>query len=128
MPLVRISMKNIWYHKTKKYISDRIHEALVEAFKIKDSDYNHQITEFNDDNYLYSANKSEKFILIEMTIFPGRSKEAKSKLYQLISEKLKKYGIEPNDILTVIYEPPMENWGLGDKSALDINFDYQIDV
>jgi hypothetical protein len=37
-------MLKIWDDKQKKEISDKIHESLVEAFKIPDEDYMHQIT------------------------------------------------------------------------------------
>jgi phenylpyruvate tautomerase PptA (4-oxalocrotonate tautomerase family) len=128
MPLVKISMLKIWDHKYKKMISDRIHEALVEAFKIPDHDYNHQVIEFGKDNYFYSKYKTEKYMLIEMTIFPGRSKKAKNELYDKIITKLSEFGILAKDITIVLYEPKLENWGLSGKSGEETNIGFDINV
>lgn len=128
MPLVKISMLKIWNENEKYIISDKIHESLVEAFKIPEDDYNHQIIEFERSNYLYSKNKTEKYILIEMTIFPGRSKKAKSELYEKIVNKLSELKIQPQDITIVLNEPPLENWGLSGKSGEETNIGFNLNV
>lgn len=128
MPLVRISMLKIWDNSHKRIISDKIHESLVEAFKIPDQDYNHQIIEFEKENYLYSKNKTEKYILIEMYIFPGRSKKAKKMLYEKIVNKLAELKITPKDIIIVLNEPPLENWGLSGKSGEEAEIGFNLNV
>jgi 4-oxalocrotonate tautomerase family enzyme len=46
-------------------------------------------------------------------MFPGRTKEQKSKLYkEIVKELNQRLGIEPTDIFIVINEPANENWGL----------------
>jgi len=128
MPLVRISMLKIWSDNEKRIISDKIHESLVEAFKIPDYDYNHQIVEFERNNFFYSKNKSEKYILIEMYVFPGRSKEAKKNLYSKIVNKLSEISIEAKDITVVLNEPPLENWGLSGKSGDETEIGFNLKV
>jgi phenylpyruvate tautomerase PptA (4-oxalocrotonate tautomerase family) len=128
MPSVKISMMEIWNKKQKKQISDMIHESLVEAFKIPANDYNHRIIEFRKDDYLYSEYKSEKFILIEMIVLPGRSKQAKKELYRKITDKLGALGIAPIDINIVLNEPPLENWGLAGKPGDEADIGFKLDV
>jgi phenylpyruvate tautomerase PptA (4-oxalocrotonate tautomerase family) len=128
MPLVKISMLKIWDNNQKRLISDKIHESLVEAFKIPDDDYNHQIIEFTKDNFIYEKNKTEKYILIEMTIFPGRSKNAKKTLYKIIVEKLSELNISPTDITIVLNEPSLENWGLSGKSGDETDIGFNLNV
>ena len=128
MPLVKISMLKIWDDKQKKEISDKIHESLVEAFKIPDDDYMHQIIEFEKNNYLYSTKRTEKYILIEMTIFPGRSKKAKKLLYENIVIKLADLKISPTDIIITLNELPLENWGLSGKSGEETDIGFNLNV
>jgi phenylpyruvate tautomerase PptA (4-oxalocrotonate tautomerase family) len=128
MPLVKISMLKIWDNKQKKEISDKIHDSLVEAFKIPDDDYLYQIIEFDKDNYLYSKKRTEKYILIEMTIFPGRSKKAKKHLYENIVSKLSELKITPTDIIIILNELPLENWGLSGKSGEETDIGFNLNV
>lgn len=128
MPIVKISMLRIHDSIRKKLISDKIHEALIEAFKIPDYDYNHQIFEFEKDSFLYPGNRTEKYILIEMTIFPGRSKKAKNRLYELVVNKLRELDIPVKDIVIVLNEPPLENWGLSGKSGEDADIGFNLKV
>ena len=51
-------------------------------------------------------------MLIEITQFPGRSKEAKRNLYQAIIQGLSRLQIEPTEVFIILQEPPMENWGI----------------
>ncbi|HYH01853.1 MAG TPA: tautomerase family protein [Bacillota bacterium] len=128
MPLVTISFLKIWSAEQKKGISDKIHEALVEAFQIPDHDYNHRINEYDPGNYFYSTRKTEKAITIEMTVFPGRSKEAKKALYEKIVTKLSEYAIPAQDINVVLHEPPLENWGLGGKPGDEVKLGFELKV
>jgi phenylpyruvate tautomerase PptA (4-oxalocrotonate tautomerase family) len=128
MPLVRISLLKTWENNQIKLISDKIHEALVEAFKIPENDYNHQINQYEKSSLVFSQNNTDKYILIEMTIFAGRSKQAKKELYQKIVSKLHELGIPISDITIVLNEPPLENWGLSGKSGEETNFEFKINV
>jgi 4-oxalocrotonate tautomerase family enzyme len=48
--------------------------------------------------------------------FPGRTKEQKRKVIEIITENLKNsLSIDPADVFVIIHEPPLENWGMGGK-------------
>lgn len=64
-----------------------------------------------------------------MDVFPGRSLDAKRKLYQTIVQNLKELDIQPNDILIILNEPPLNNWGVrGGIPASEIDLGFKIDV
>lgn len=72
---------------------------------------------------------SEKYTFVEITAFPGRSSRAKRSLYQAIVHRLGPLGIPPNDILIIVVEPPMENWGIrGGHPASEVDLGYKTDV
>ena len=113
MPLVKIEIikgKSLEYKKT---VLDAVHVALENAIQIENWDRFQRLYEIEDDLFERSESKTDKFTMIEITMFPGRTKEQKSKLYkEIVKELNQRLGIEPTDIFIVINEPANENWGL----------------
>ena len=113
MPLVKIEIikgKSLEYKKT---VLDAVHVALENAIQIENWDRFQRLYEIEDDLFERSESKTDKFTMIEITMFPGRTKEQKSKLYkEIVKELNQRLGIEPTDIFIVINDPANENWGL----------------
>lgn len=116
MPLVRIEIikgKSIDY---KKKIMDAVHTGLVKAIQIEEWDRFQRLFEIEDELFERSESKTDKFTIIEITMFAGRTKEQKAKIYEEITKELhEKLEIQPTDVFIVIHEPPDENWGLAGK-------------
>ena len=89
MPVVKIEVQKGNSAEYNKAIFDGIHSALVEAFKIPDSDRIQRLYELDSDCRELPPNKTEQFTLIEIIAFKGRSNEAKKNLYQAIVRNLK---------------------------------------
>jgi 4-oxalocrotonate tautomerase family enzyme len=130
MPIVRVEIYKGFDTTYKQKILDGVHKALVDSFKILDSDRNQLIYEFDDAHFERSAGKSRSFIIIGITAFKGRSREAKRMLYQKVIENLKvSPGIQPNDIMIIINEPEMVNWGIrGGKCADETDLGFNVNV
>ena len=130
MPLVKIEILKGYSKEYKKAILDAVHDALVESIKIPDDDRFQRLYELEKENFEFPPNKSEHVTLIEITMFPGRSFDAKKALYQKLVDKLAKNpGIDGEDILIILYEPPMDNWALrGGKPASEVDIGFKIDV
>ena len=129
MPLVTITMMEGKTRGFKKSILDAVHDSLVVAFKIPDHDRNQRIIEIQPENLEYPPGKTENFIIIEMTVFPGRSLQAKKALYREIVSRLQRLEIQCDDILIVLNEPPLENWGVqGGYPASEVEIGFEIKV
>jgi 4-oxalocrotonate tautomerase family enzyme len=130
MPLVRIEMIEGKSPGFKRAVLDGVHRALVDAFAIPEGDRLQRLHELNRDCFELSDNKTEDFVLVELTVFKGRTAEAKKKLYRAIVDNLQASpGIRPSDVLIVIHEPPLENWGVtGGKPASEVNLGFNINV
>jgi len=64
-----------------------------------------------------------------MDIFPGRSIEAKRKLYETMILNLQGHNIQSSDVLIVLNEPQLDNWGMrGGIPASAIDLGFKIDV
>jgi phenylpyruvate tautomerase PptA (4-oxalocrotonate tautomerase family) len=130
MPLVKVEIVKGKTNEYKKALLDGIYAALMEAFKIPDDDRMQRLYELDRDHFETSSTKTEQVTLIELTVFQGRSFEAKKNLYAAIARNLAKApGIGGNDISIVLNEQPLENWGVkGGKPASEVDFGFKIEV
>jgi phenylpyruvate tautomerase PptA (4-oxalocrotonate tautomerase family) len=129
MPLVKVSLLKGKSKEEKEALLNAIHAALIAAFKIPENDRNQRIFEFEPENFYIPAGKTSNYTLIEIDVFPGRSQDAKRKLYRTLVHNLKECNIQPDDLLIVLNEPPLHNWGVrGGLPASEIDLGFQLDV
>lgn len=129
MPIVKISIRKGRTDTEKKALLNSIHMALVEAFEIPDHDRVQRIDEYGENEFEIPNNRTDKFTVIEITILPGRSFNAKKKLYQLIFSHLNTLGYNDNDAVVILYEPELNNWGVrGGRSASEIDLGFNLKV
>lgn len=129
MPLVKISILKGRSVSEKTKLLDVVHSSLVEAFKIPIHDRTQRVYEFSKVDFEIEDGRSDKYTIVEIIIFPGRSVEAKKKLYKLIFSRLKELGYQDNDATVVLHEPDLDNWGLrGGVSARDIDLGFSLNV
>ena len=116
MPLVRIEIIEGKSKEYKSQLLEGIHTALVNSLQIEDWDRFQRLYELPAENFERSGSKTDKFTLIEITMFPGRTKQQKKKVFEEITKELyDRLQIEPTDIFIVLHEPENENWGLAGK-------------
>ena len=116
MPLVKINLIKGKSPEYKKTVFDCVHQGLMESLGISDWDRFQRIIEFDRTDFEAPAEKSDNFMIIELTIFPGRTKEQKKAAIEIITAKLvASLSIAPEDVFIIISEPPFENWGMAGK-------------
>jgi 4-oxalocrotonate tautomerase family enzyme len=126
LPLVRIEIIKGQSPEYKKDLLQSVHDGLVSALSIPDHDRNQRLYELDECCYERSPGKTEKFTFIELSLFPGRSAEMKktaiSEITRLLGERL---HIPPSDVLIIINEPPLENWGFRGIPASEMGLEYR---
>ncbi len=116
MPLVKINMLKGKSSEYKMKVLDCVHSGLMDSLGIEDRDRFQRIIEYDKSDYETAPSKTDNFMIIELTLFPGRTAEQKRKAIELITDKLcSELNIFPTDVFIVIDEPPFENWGMGGK-------------
>ena len=130
MPLVKIDIRKGKSEEYKKAILDGIHDALVEAIKIPDNDRFQRLYELENNNFEAPDGKTDNVTIIEITLFKGRTIDAKKALYKAIIDNLASNpGIDGDDITIVLIEPPLENWGVkGGKPASEVDLGFKINI
>ena len=85
--------------------------------------------EHKPEHFAVPPGKTENYTLVEITLFPGRSLEAKSALYQSIVKRFARLGISQSDVFIVLNEPPLDNWGIrGGMPASEIDLGFNLNV
>jgi phenylpyruvate tautomerase PptA (4-oxalocrotonate tautomerase family) len=129
MPHVRIEILKGRSLEERRRLLQVVHDALMEAFRIPDEDRTQRIVEHKPENFEIRPGSSDRYTLIEITAFPGRSAEAKRDLFRALVQRLSEIGIEPMDVSVVILEPTLESWGIrGGHSAADVDLGFPLDV
>lgn len=125
MPIVKIQIKKGNTTNFKRTLMNSVHESMVETLLIPADDKNIMLTEY--DSELFDAKPPYEYF-IEISMFAGRTKETKSKLFRSIVDKLQeRLDISPQSVFILINEQPTDNWGIrGGISASDIHLEFKI--
>ncbi len=127
MPISRIDVIKSRSNDEAQAIINALHTAQVEVLKVPAHDRQIRYIEHKPEHFAIPPGKTDNYTLIELCIFPGRSRETKKALYQAIVSNLGKLGVEPSDIFIVLHEPPLDNWGIrGGQIASEVDFGYPI--
>ncbi len=123
MPLVRIDLhkgKDAAYRRT---LGEIVYQALVTATGVPEHDRFQTITEHDPDNFLFDRSylgieRSDDFVVIQITFNAGRTLEQKKALYKAIAEGLHEaLGLRLEDVFINLVEVPKENWSFGNGIA-----------
>lgn len=128
MPIVHIHVATGRSASEEKAILDGVHKALVDAFRIPEDDRNQFLHEHAKDHF--ESRHGPGFTLVEATVFPGRSAEAKKRLFAETVRNLEAgVGVDPVKVVIVLHEPSLECWGIrGGKPATEVAIGSKVDV
>ena len=113
----------------KQPISDVIHHCAMEALQLPAEKRFHRFIALEPDDFIFPDDRSEQYTIIEISIFEGRSVEAKKSLVRLLFERLHtELGISPQDVEITIFETPRHNWGIRGQPGDELGLNYKVDV
>lgn len=110
-------------------ISASIHEAVMSALQYPPEKKFHRFISLNADEFIYPSDRSEKYIIIEVSMFEGRSIEARKALIHGIYSNISvQVGIAHQDIEITLFETPRENWGIRGMPGDELTLGYKVEV
>jgi Uncharacterized protein, 4-oxalocrotonate tautomerase homolog len=113
----------------KGKLSDIIHSCVVDAFQYPQDKRFHRFILLKKEDFYFSKDRTEKYTIIEISIFEGRSIDAKKKLIRLLFERIQKeLNIFPNDIEITIFETPKYNWGIRGLPGDELKLNYNVKI
>lgn len=128
MPSTRVST-GVWARSCGPELLEAVQAALVEGLKIPETDRDVVLDIFDETRRIIRPTRSDLFTRIEVTLFSGRTIDAKRRLYEALVRNLSALGVPPSEVKTVLIEVPAENWGLqGGKPASEIDLGFEVNV
>src|SRR5687768_14255158 len=105
-------------------VSEVVHSCVMDALQYPKDKRAHRFIQLDPEEFLYPAGRTDRYTLVEFSMFGGRSVEAKKKLIRLVFGRFDtRLGISQTDLEMTIFETPRHNWGLrglpGDEHTLD---------
>jgi len=131
MALARIEILEGRTPEQQRGMVDAVRAALSEALQAPAGDPAVRLTEYPRERFSlpYPDRHSEHYALVEVTMFAGRSLETKRRLYDAIVRGLGAFDVPPEDVLIVLHEPAMENWGVdGGRPASEVDVGFKVDI
>jgi phenylpyruvate tautomerase PptA (4-oxalocrotonate tautomerase family) len=105
-----------------------LYEAQREALKVPEDDRQIRYVEHKREHFPIPPDKTENYTIVEISIFPGRSLEAKRNLYKGIFQRFEKLGIQATDLIVILNEPHMDNYGIRGLPASEVEIGFKLDV
>ena len=113
----------------KAQLSDVIHSCVVDALQYPWDKRAHRFFPLDPSDFYFPVGRTERYTIIEISMFEGRSLQAKKHLYRLLYERIEaKFGIEPQDVEVTITETPKHNWGIRGLPGDEVGLNYKVDV
>lgn len=110
-------------------MSDAIHASAMEALGLPAEKRFHRFVALDRQDFIFPADRSERYTIIEISMFEGRTVETKKHFIRLLFEKLwRECEIAPQDVEITITETPQHNWGIRGMPADELRLNYKVNV
>lgn len=115
--------------KNRESLSLAIHDAVMSALEYPREKKIHRFLSLDEKNFIFPEDRSNKYTIIEISMFEGRSVEAKKALIKALFSNIEsRCGILPQDIEITLYETPKHNWGIRGLPGDELNLGYKVGV
>ena len=129
MPNVIIEVRRQYSPAEEEQLIAAAHAALMEGLKTPEWDRTIRLFTHEPHRFAVPPGRGERYTLIEIDLFSGRSMEAKRRLYQAMVHNLGKLGIPADHIKVLLRESGAENWGIrGGVPASEVDLGFKVDV
>lgn len=128
MPSTRIETCAGWLAGRQPEVIEAAQRALIEGLRIPETDRCVRLLEYPPDCFVAPPDRGPRYTLVEISMFAGRSLEAKRRLYAALLRELTPFGLAPRDLKVVVHDEPRENWSAGGVALSDVEIGFKIDV
>jgi phenylpyruvate tautomerase PptA (4-oxalocrotonate tautomerase family) len=115
--------------KVRDGLSDCIHDCLIEALGLPEEKRFHRFIGLADEDFQYPSDRGVGYTIIEISMFEGRTTEAKKRLIHLLFARCgQRLALDPNDLEITISETPRANWGIRGRPGDEIELSYPVTI
>lgn len=113
----------------KAQLSDIIHACVVEALALPSDKRFHRFFGLEAEDFYFPPGRSNRYTILEISMFEGRSVQAKKRLIRLLFARTKaELDLDACDLEITIFETARANWGLRGQCGDEIGLGYEVEV
>jgi phenylpyruvate tautomerase PptA (4-oxalocrotonate tautomerase family) len=131
MPNTLIEICHRYTRDEEIALMNAVHEALVEGFRIPPHDKTIRLVVHEPHRMMGPPDRAqpERFTIVTIDAFAGRTVEAKRALYKAIVRNLEPLGIPKAQVKIVVHDVPKESWGIrGGQAGCDVEIGFKVEV
>ncbi len=131
MPSAVIEIRTKYPAEVETRLLEAVHTSIVDAFKVSPVNRNVTLVVHEPHRFLgrTDCGTPERLTNVSIYVLPGRSLQAKRRLYRTLTERLQALGIPAGCVLVRLHELPPENFGVrGGLPVCDIELGYAVNV
>ena len=113
----------------RQTLSAAIHAALVSSLNYPVEKKFQRFIRLAPEDFIYPADRSTNYTIIEISMFDGRSIASKKAfIQQLFTNIGQQCGIAAQDIEITMIETPRHNWGIRGQCGDELSLNYKVEV
>lgn len=129
MPAVSIEIRREYTYRQEMQLIEAVAEAMTECLHIPLENNNIRLFAHAAHRFTVPPNKDDRYTLISIDLFEGRSMETKRQLFQRIVGNLGQFDIPADHIKIVLRENARENWAIrGGIPACEVELGYEVNI
>lgn len=131
MPSTLIEVRRRYSQEEEQALIDAVQLALREAFQLPEWDRCVRLVSHEPHRFACSPRVEvpDRYTLVSIDCFAGRSLGAKRALYQAIVTNLERLGVPRGSVKILLRESARENWGIrGGQAACDVELGFNVTV
>ncbi len=110
-------------------LSAAIHAAVMDALEYPPEKRFQRFIQLDPEDFLFPDDRTDRYTIIEISLFEGRSVEAKKRLIRELFRRIPEAtGIGTADIEVTIFETPRHNWGIRGVPGDELGLTYRVEV
>jgi phenylpyruvate tautomerase PptA (4-oxalocrotonate tautomerase family) len=128
MPNILIETRAGWITAPDEVIG-AVHAAVSAALGLPDWDRTVRLVEHAPTHFPPPPGRGDRFTLVGLDLFSGRSAETKRALYKGVVDGLETVGVPRGDVTITLNEISRENWGIrGGRMASEVDLGFKVEV
>lgn len=129
MPTAAIEIRRQYTTQEESAIIEAVQIALIEALKVPPWTTLIRLFVHQPHRLVGPQDKGDRYTLVSIDCFVGRSLETKRALYRALIENLAACGIPADHLKILLRETPRENWAIrGGILASDVALEYDVNI
>ena len=129
MAQIKIYALHSTIQQYRQLLSDAIQQAVITALSYPPEKKFQRFIALQPEDFIYPADRSQHYTIIEISMFEGRSIEAKKALIRALYINIQQAtSISVQDVEITIVETPKANWGIRGLPGDELSLGYRVEV